>query len=334
MRDKLKQTIFLFIGLIILILLILKSDISLSSLSHVKYIHYVFFAAVILLVNPINSAFRMKYFLLIVDDVPNSFTNLIEIEYMNKFFIATIPAKLHVPIKAILLNKICKLNLRDGISITTLEYALDTSVILLLAFAGMLLLFKNLQYMLFREVTIFLILIIVFVAIFFSMPSSIFDKYIQRLENKSSSTLKKILVGLLKVLKTIKETWRNLIFSEQIHYVSFFTILRWIFFVLSFKILFLSVDYNVPFIWILFVAGGGLFMGGITAIPGGLGVREAAMVLLFGELNIPYTISVVVVLINRLLLIVPITIGYILSLRTGLSIYKDRKNIVEIGNEL
>jgi uncharacterized protein (TIRG00374 family) len=107
------------------------------------------------------------------------------------------------------------------------------------------------------------------------------------------------------------------------YYVLFITALNLVISALIIESLFLSADFFVPFIWVLIVFITGAFIGGITTIPGGLGVREAAMILLFNELGVPNETNVIVVLLSRLVTLIPMTIGYILSLRLGISFLKN-----------
>ncbi len=319
MDRRIKKYLLFLVGLGVLGLFILRWDIDLLSLRGIKYPHYIFIALLLTLFAPLVFALRTKYFLLVVGEVENSFKNLIKIEYVNFFLRGTIPAKLNVPAKAVLLNKMCNVKIRNGISITTFEYVLDASIFMLFGLIGVQFFFKDIRYIS-SGIRLISIVFLLCIIAFFSIPPTIFEKLHDRMQAINMTALKKIITSFLKVMKIIRDTWATLIFNEKIPHIISIVVLQWMIISLTVKVLFLSVEYSVPISWILVVSGSSLLVGGVSTIPGGLGVRDVAMVVLYGALGIPKEISIIVVLMDRLLSIILIAIGYIYSLEIGLNI--------------
>lgn len=317
MRRRIGSIVLVVIGIVILLLLIWKINIDFSIIYTVKKPIYILFAALLTLAAPLVTAFRMKYFLLTVGK-NTPMKEIITVEYINKLLYYVAPFKLNVPAKGLLLNKMCGVRKDDSASIVTFEYSLDTSIMLAIGFVGAVLLLDNLSFPFKAEYL--LLFFIACVIVFFCIPSTIFDELLRRAEQIRNKMVNRVSVFILGTAKAIRVTWINLAFNRKIPWIMFITAIMWALSILIMEVLFLSLTYYVPLMWILVVSCCGLFVGGITTIPGGLGVREATMVFLYSALGVPQEMSIIVVLLARLLTIVPIIVGYIASLRAGLKL--------------
>jgi uncharacterized protein (TIRG00374 family) len=308
-----KNIILLLIGLGILGLLVWKMEIDFSLIYVIKRPHYIALAVFLMLLIPLITAFRMKYFLLSVGK-NSPMKEIVTIEYINKFLYYVAPFKLNVPAKAVLLNKICDVKKSDSASVVTFEYGLDAGITLLIGFLGIFFFFRNFSHFSLFKIQ-YLIIITIGVITFFCIPTKSFDKLL--VKSESIRFGKKVVIFILKVTRIIRETWATLIFNKRMYYILPIVVLMWGVEISLIEALFLSANYYVPLVWVLIVSTCGVFIGGITTIPGGLGIREATMVFLYSALGVPEEISVMVVLLSRLLIIIPIAIGYSISIREG-----------------
>lgn len=323
MKTKLKGVMFSLLGLVALLILILKLDLDVLIFYSIKHVPYLLIAALLILILPLILAFRMRYLLLAIGESLVSIKSLIAVEYMNKFFFNTAPAKMHLPVKTLLLNKICNVKMRHGVSIVTFEYTLDVSATLFFALLGVTFFFKNLPQVSITKLAFVVALFIASIGIFFNIPHNIFEKFTVYAENLHIPLIKIPLLYLSKILKVIRETWVHLIFNKKMYYVYPISLISWCILVLGIEFLFLSVNLFVPPLWILVVTSCAIFVGGITTIPGGLGVRDATMIILYGSLGVAYKKAIVVVVLTRILLWMPSFIGYILTAHMGLKNIKD-----------
>ncbi len=319
MKTGYKNIILLLTGLGILILLFWKMGVDFSVIYAIKRPYYIALAVFSLLLAPLITAFRMKYFLLSVGK-NSPLKEIVIIEYINKFLYYIAPFKLNVPAKGLLLNKMCDVKRSDSASVVTFEYGLDTGITLAIGVSGAILLFKDFPYGSVYKIVYLLFFIVVGVVMFFCIPLRFFEGFLRKAGGIRMQRLKKISEFFLSTMRAIKVTWVALAFNKKILWIMLATATMWILSVLMMEMLFLSLDYYVSLAWILVISCCGVFVGGITTIPGGLGVREATMVFLYSALGVPQGMSVVAVLLARLLTIAPIIVGYLASLRVGMKL--------------
>ncbi|MDI6902798.1 MAG: lysylphosphatidylglycerol synthase transmembrane domain-containing protein [Methanocellales archaeon] len=315
MKNQIKGVILSLIGLGILLYLIWKMNISLSIIYSIKYIQFILVAILLILILRFIAALRMKHLLLSTNKKNVPFRKIVMIEFISKFLFYTTPFKLNVPAKAILLNKTCDVKPSDGASVVTFEYALDTSIALFIGIFGVFLFFKNISL---AKITYVILFVGICTLVFLSTPAGIFDKLRRKSEHIRNPILRRTTTFIFNLMKTVRETWITIIFNKQMYYVLPITALFWIVGALFTKSLFLSADYYIPLTWIIVVECVAAITGGVSNIPGGLGVSEATMVLLYTALGISREVSVAVVLLYRLLTIAPIIVGYVFSLHVGL----------------
>ena len=312
-----KNYLLFLAGLSLLAFLILRIDVDISVLRKVKHLEYVLLTMLIWLTIPIIKALRMKYLLLTVGETHNNLGDITKIEFANTFIYNTTLAKLRIPTKALFLNRSLKVNMQNSISVTTLEYAIDGFIFITLGAVGMAFFFKGLDLPI-SEIKYVLFVILLFIFIFFSLSYELFESLQKMAEDTNNTIMKKIMVPLIKTIKIIREGWVVAVLNKKIVYVLFVVLIHWAAVGIAYKSLFLSMEYSVPFLWIIVVAGSTFLIGGIVPIPAGLGVREATAVLLYASLGVPEEISIVVVLMDRMLTLIPIVIGYRFAVPLGI----------------
>lgn len=285
--------------------------------SPIKEPWYVVFAIIAITLTPLTKAWRLKYLIFPIEKKMLSIKDLSRIEYISNFLYSVAVLKLNLPAKAILLNKKCGMKLSNGASVVSFEYALDSAIVILFGFLGAFAYFRNDPRISFASIGYFVLIAFFGTVAFFSIPTDFFGKLLNHAEHISLKTVRTIITYGIKILWTIRGTWGRLFFHREMFKVLLHTAIIWGNVILVNKFLFLSVGLNVPPTWILVAMSSGIFTGGISTIPGGLGVREATMVLVYSYLGIPNDTSITVVLMNRILSTLPIIIGYLYSVKIG-----------------
>jgi uncharacterized protein (TIRG00374 family) len=313
-----RRLISIAIGLFLTLWLIWWLDVDLETVKKVKRLDLIALATLIgiFLIQGI-ATIRMKMLLSIIK-CTGELKTLLVIEFINKFIYTVAPGRLNVPAKAFLLKKLCGTGLKNGISLSTFEYALDAYLVVLIGSVGGMLLFGG-----FTEIRYFLLLMLALTLGLFLMPPATFDHLSIMSHRIRSAFVRSVFDKAIATLKTLRATWAALLVDPRFFTVAFYTILLWGVRVVTIKLLFLSVGLSIPFSWIFVVTALSLFIGGITGIPGGLGAKEASMVFLYGLLGVPTDLSVIVAIANRLIVLPVIIIGYVLTLQLGLSFQKE-----------
>lgn len=315
---KLKNIILLIIGLGVFVYILTRMDVNIAEvIKSIKSPQYVVLAAIVLAAIPLINAFRMRFIISPIEKKILSMHVLFVIEYIHKFITNVMPFKLNLPAKAMLLNKKCGMQLSSGVSVVSFEYMLDSSITTLFGFLGAFAYFRNDTRISFVSIEYFIAITFICTVAFFSIPTEYFGKLLNHAEYIHMKIIRTITASVFKLLWAIRGTWAKLILHREIIKVLIATAIIWGSTIFVNEFLFLSTGLYVSPTWILVATSSGIFIGGISMIPGGLGVREATMVLLYGYLGVPNEASVSVVLLSRILNSVPIIIGYIYSIKIG-----------------
>jgi uncharacterized protein (TIRG00374 family) len=321
---KLKNIIFLLIGLGVLAYILVRMEINIDEvIKSVKSPHYIVLAAAVLTAIPLINAFRMRYIIAPVEKKMLSMHDLFVIEYIYKFLSNVMPFKLNIPAKAVLLKKF-GLQLSSGASVVSFEYALDSGVTIAFGFLGVIAYFRDDPRISLLSIKYFILIVLSGSIIFFSIPAYYFDKALSYTEAFKIKLLQKIAVFLVKMMNVVRVSWARILLDRRMFAVLFATILTWGASVLVNMLLFMSTNNYVAPTWILVVMSVGIFVGGVSTIPGGLGVREATMVMLYSALGVPAEVSVANVLIGRLISLIPILIGYVVSIHAGAEMLEEK----------
>lgn len=315
---KFKDVLLLLVGLGAFAYVFARVDIDIVEVfKSVKSPRYAFFAALIYVAMPILNALRMKFIIHPIEKKIPSMHDLFAIEYIYKFLSNVVPFKLNVPAKVVLLSKKCRMKLSSGASVVSFEYALDSAIVIIFGFLGAFAYLRNDTRISFASIEYFIVIIFFSSAAFFSIPTDYFGKLLNHSEHISLKLIRVVTTFGIKILWAIRGTWAKLLFHREMIKVLATTAIIWGNAILLNEFLFLSTELYVPPTWILVAMSSGIFIGGISTIPGGLGVRDATTVLVYGYLGIPNYASVAVVLLNRILSTLPIIIGYIYAVKIG-----------------
>ncbi len=315
---KLKRILFLLIGLGTLVYILSRMGVNITDITKsIKSPEYVVLAIIAITALPLINGLRMKFIIYPLEKNKPSLHDLCIIEYMYKFLSNVMPFKLNVPAKAVLLSRKCGMKIGSSGSVVSFEYALDSILIVIFAFLGAFAFFRNDNRISLVSIEYFLVICLLSLVVFFSIPTDYFRKLLNSAEHMNLKIFRAIAIFCVKVLWSIRGTWVKLILHRGMIEVLMVTALIWGTIIFFSEVLFLSTGHYVPPTWIVVASSSGLFLGGISTIPGGLGVREAAMVLVYGYLGVPGAASVTVVLLNRILSTPSIIIGYFYSVKTG-----------------
>ncbi len=304
-----------FIGLILLLYFIKTLNFQPSTLLQIKQPQFIPLSiAAYILFFPV-SAIRAKYLLKSVNHENHSTKTLTEIEFISKYIYLITPSKLYLPAKAILLNKLCNIKKSTGLAIVTFEYGIDVFITILLALIGSLFLFRETLNIPTARLIYILITITAIVLIYISMSGKIIEHSSKKVNTLKNKFIKKNAARFITIIKVTRNTWSELIFNKKMKYILPLTIIQITLTAISTKLLFLSLSTNVPIHWIIIVSATAVLIGGISQVPGGIGIREATGVLLYSTLGIPKEISLIVVLITRMYTLFPLLIGYTYSMK-------------------
>jgi len=313
MKNRVKALILLLVGLGILLYIIKITKIEYSVINSIKYPAYIVLALLFVMLTRFSAALRLNNLLRSIDK-SRPFHEALIIDFISKFLYYISPFKLNVPAKAILLNKKSNISLRESVALVSFEYALDTVITVSLGIAGVSILFKNTSL---TSITYIVSFVMLMFAFFISMPEGFFQSMDKKFSQIKHVKLQKMLSHVSGSIFAIRGTWINIIFNRQMYPILLITFFSNIIVGYSAKFIFLSMGYDVPLIPLIMVVAASTVTGGVSNIPGGLGVMEATMVILFTSLEIPMDISIAFVIIYRLSTLAPILTGYIFSLRLG-----------------
>ncbi|MFZ5955586.1 MAG: lysylphosphatidylglycerol synthase transmembrane domain-containing protein [Nanoarchaeota archaeon] len=121
-----------------------------------------------------------------------------------------------------------------------------------------------------------------------------FERYFKTRE-EFLSYFNKMINGFIKSFKKVlrdKKLFRAGLIISLVYWISNFLISY---------LLFLSFDYKINFLSIVIVFTLGYFAGELSPIPGGIGIVETAMLLLYSAMGIPLELAILVTLLSRVI---------------------------------
>jgi len=154
--------------------------------------------------------------------------------------------------------------------------------------------------------SIFLIFVIFFIVTFkkFQFNLLFFAKFFYRarfIKNgfKDVYSFEKYLRKKLKGFKTFfKKTLKN---QKIVFFSILLSVLNWLLLYFVSWFLFLSFGVNINFLSIIIVVTLGTLAGEVSPSPGGVGVTESAMFLLYSVMGINFSLAIIVTLMSRLI---------------------------------
>jgi len=312
-----KRFIFYLAGIAIFAYFIYSQQINIDQLLDLKNPEFFLLAIVLFLSGFFLLALRMKILSKTLEEKSPGFSKFLQLEFFNRFISYAFPSRLNIPAKAIALNKAMGMGKGNALSLASFEYAMDTGTQILLAFSALYFFSRGLPYVSFERMLAFTVPVLVVLIAFFKIPVSFFEKTVQKSGKIKNAFIKSASLILFKSLKKIRETWMQILLSRKMFPVLVLVAAYWVVQTLVMESFFLSYGTYVPMGYILVIVAISIFVGGLSQIPGGLGVREFAMILMFEFLGVPSGIALVVVIARRLVILLPIALGFIVSLSWG-----------------
>ncbi len=309
-RGRLLKLVLVVAGLLLLAVLLLKSGIAVDVLFQVQQPLYLVPAAALIVLEILLLAARLQALLRAQGrDAP--LREALSIELMNRFFSLYLPLKLNVPLKAALLQRLGRASLADGLALSSVEVVLDTAAAFLLGFVALPLVLPGLRP--FALSWILPLLAGCLVLLLFA-PERWWEAVTAR---ASPAHSRGRLRRLFQFLLDVRYTWRRMFRSRHLGMAVVWLAAIQFNAAVIMQLLFFSAGVSLSFLPALVLSRAALLAGNVTQIPGGLGAREAAMVVLFSPLGVPAAVSLYASLASRVLVLLPAILGYLLSLRLG-----------------
>ena len=120
--------------------------------------------------------------------------------------------------------------------------------------------------------------------------------------NRKFLTPEEFQAYLKKRISNFKKTFLSSISSKNKLAVGLFlSLLVWVFLYLSSYFLFLAFNSKINFISIIIVVTFGYFIGDISPVPGGIGLKESTMFLLYTAMAVSGELAAIVALLSRII---------------------------------
>jgi uncharacterized protein (TIRG00374 family) len=303
----------------VLAVFVLSFRVDVSALLQVQRFEFLAASFVLQTLNLVGVvALRTRYFVFAVKQKTMRFwetvKKLIEIEFANKFVYYVFPSRINVPTKAFFVDRVFGTGKKNALFLTTFEYALDSSILLLVSFVGLAFFIQGVPQDYLQQVTIVSVLVLAGLAFYFLFPVRWFEKA-KGFVGKLPWLLGKIGVRAIEFFVIARSKWKTFMFSKEIVALSFVVFALQVF---SLALLFLAYDIVPPsLLEIAWVYAMSLVIGGISQIPGGLGVRETALGFLFSFVGIQLETGIAVALVFRAFTVFPVLAGYHFALKLG-----------------
>ena len=312
-----KKIIYYIAGLIFFIIFASQFNLDFSIFLAVQKPEFILLAFLSLFVSLIFQSLRLNSLLLTFTSEKTKISDLFKLELINRFFLYVLPARLNLLAKAGIISNNYKLTKTDSVAITTFEQVIDFWMILIPAAVGLIFFIGLFNSLPVPILLAFFALLFASSVGFFVLPLHLFEVLISKSENINFPFISRIIVFFLKFARDMRVNWVKLIKSKHFGIVFVYTVLYWIAALLSFYFLFFAVNSSVGFIPLAISISFALFAGVLSTIPGGIGVRESAVILVLGFFAVAYDVSFFVVVVNRLLVCIFLFLGYILLLKDG-----------------
>ncbi|MEE8358332.1 MAG: flippase-like domain-containing protein [Candidatus Hydrothermarchaeales archaeon] len=203
------------------------------------------------------------------------------------------------PLKAYLLKKNFGIRVRKGFATVVAERVYDFMVLAVMALISYLYVMSMLEIER-RSKLVITVLMIVLILFLSGVANAIFSP---RLAGKILHFLpERYKTGFLDAFSSFRENSLNLIKNMRVFLPMFLlTAFLWLLDVLRVVILFYSLSYPAPFMEITMIFTLSVFLSTLPFLPGGLGLTEGVMIGLYSAVGIPFVITVIVTLLDRLI---------------------------------
>jgi len=217
-----------------------------------------------------------------------SFSKIFYIIRSSLFIENTAPLKVSIPLRIYLYNKFQKIPIAVGTATSTAELLLTLLVPAIISLFAIKTIFTD--YSIILPLVAILTIFLIFLIIMFGFNIKIF-------ENSNSKLIKKLL--------SMKDAFQKSIKKISIKTGIIFLFITFMIYLFSaIRIAFILSIFDLPplgLVKILYVFTLSFIIGGISLIPGGLGVRDVSMTLLLIQLSVPTEIAIAIALIERTL---------------------------------
>ncbi|MEM3086828.1 MAG: lysylphosphatidylglycerol synthase transmembrane domain-containing protein [Halobacteria archaeon] len=309
---RFRQGALLAVGIGIFILFLWQSGVSASVFYQLRSPGFLVLGVALAFLVMAAAALRTKVLLLSLG-VRTGTGILIRIEFIHYFLQTVLPFRLNLPAKAWVLRQSGVASFPQALSVTTFDYLIDTGTLLGIVFLIGPLFVPGLGM---AGLSVAMVAILGLLATYLALPARVFG--VLRFPGEPRSGVRRIWNRVLDFTLTLRATWFDLLrrrTSLGVVPVQAAVVVLQLF---ATQALLLSAGVWLPLLGLLVAINATAFIGGITTIPaGGLGVRDAAMAILLNRLGAPLDVSLYAVLMSRLTGLIPVAIGYLLSLRFG-----------------
>lgn len=321
-----KKIVYYAAGFLLFLLVILWLNIDLSIFLEVKHFEFVMISLVLVFFIYLLLSLRLRAMLFSFGVTQTRLKELFNIELMSRLFLYIFPARLNVLAKAALLVKKYDLTKTNAFSITTFEQVLDFgSILIILLFAVLVFPFLFIgSFSFFTIGVIFAMCGILIILLFMFFKNEWFNALLEKAEKIRISIISKSLCFFIKLARDLRENWLLLAKSSDFVAILFYHFAYWLVSIVSLFVLFLAIGFyfenNVmAIVYIAVALSLAIFMGAVSTIPGGFGVRESVMVLVLSAFGIPPEITLFVVVTNRALVLIYVFVGYFIAIKLGYS---------------
>ncbi len=311
------RNLLFVIGIAIFLLVLFSFNIDFSVMFRVKNPIFIILAAVVYLIGIFIASLRAGFFIKITNKRNLDFSlkntkDFFSVELINKLAYYILPARINVPIKALLISKAFGVSKGDSIAITALEYAIDLGIMFVLGFILFSIFFQKLFY----QITLFnlfitLVVIILLAILFFLVPSSFFERIVKSVSKIKNAFVKKIFFLITKTILKVRTVWPRLLLDWSQIPILILSVAGIIITAMASELIFLAYGIYVPVLWVIAVGAVSVLVGGISQIPGGIGSREITIIALFVFLGLQKDVVLSVAVFLRILSLLPIILGYI-----------------------
>lgn len=276
-----KYWLFLFLGIIALIMGVFRISFSdvWTSISSIKLWQVAVLLGVYFIISGLNVLLR-RYLLNSMSATPG-LKNLFLIHFSSMAAHYSTPAKLGFPLSVFLLNKLENVSYVTGTAMVVIELLVSTGVCGMIAFFGSLAYFGD-KSSLFPLIVLIIICIVGFTTCLYVKRHGVFSKRFQ------------------KIISELNNALKLLSFRKLCIYV-LFSILVQLFGAINLFLLCTFFSEPLSYPQAVVTGSSAFFLGSVSMIPMGLGVREASVLFYLGRFGISGGIGLSVVTIQRLI---------------------------------
>jgi glycosyltransferase 2 family protein len=228
----------------------------------------------------------------------------VKIYLIGSFYGFITPARVGLLARSAYIKRYAKRSIAEATTSSVIEKILDLITVVSLAAIGSLFLVKE-------SSKIFTSLVLTFVIIIIISFIILREKKIQKLYNFFQFFIPKRF--RVKIKDFFDSFYTTMLKPKELLHPFIITILAWLGLYTSVFIVALSLDVNIPWLQFSTVYAISTVIGALPISLAGLGTREATLVILFSQFNIPARIIVSISLINMIIVsAIPSFIGWIL----------------------